>query len=474
VARSRARRRLGAWYTPPDLVETVIENVITADFVASRMSRSGSLQVVDPACGDGRFLAAAERRIVELDGTCELTGVDIDPEAVAATSADLPNARLHCDDALGHDWGDQRFDLVIGNPPFLSQMSALTTRGGASDRGGGPYADAAAEFLALSGELVDSDGGRVALVLPQTLLATRDAEAVRRSIDERAEMIWSWWTGERVFEAQVHTCAIALEFGSVSAGEHGSWAHVVTSRSGIPELPQELAAASVGTLGGRALLNANFRDEYYGMIPAVGDHSEGPRLITSGLIDPGRSLWGDRAVKFAKAHFERPRLDLSKLDSKMHRWADKRLVPKVLVANQTRVIEAVCDPTGEWLPAVPVVGIYPHRMKGGLGAEVDLAWEIAAVLTSPIASAWVWHRSGGTGMSANSIRLGPVVLADLPWPSGDLGPAVAALQRGDVRECGLALLDAHGAADVDVREELFSWWVASLERIESRQPPSVV
>jgi hypothetical protein len=157
----------------------------------------------------------------------------------------------------------------------------------------------------------------------------------------------------------------------------------------------------------------------------------------------------------------------------MRRWADKRLVPKVLVANQTRVIEAVCDPGGEWLPAVPVMGIYPRGVEQGLGTEIDAAWEIAAVLTSPIASAWVWHRSGGTGMSASSVRLGPVVLADLPWPSGDIDHAVAALKRGDVRECGIALLDAHGLADADARAELLSWWVASLERIESRQPPPV-
>jgi SAM-dependent methyltransferase len=473
VARSRARQRLGAWYTPPDLVETVVEHVITEDFVRRRMSTSGALQILDPACGDGRFLAAAERRVVEFGGACELTGVDVDPGAVAATWSAVPSARVHCDDALSRAWGDQRFDLVIGNPPFLSQMSTLTTRGGASERGGGPYADAAAEFLALAGELVRADGGRVALVLPQALLASRDAEAVRRSIDERAEMIWSWWTGERVFEAQVHTCAIALEFGRSSPDEHGSWAHVVTTRSGIPRLPHGYLAASDGTLGDRATLNANFRDEYYGMIPAVGDHSAGPQLITSGLIDPGRSLWGDRPVMFAKQPFERPRLDLSKLDAKMRRWADKRLVPKVLVANQTRVIEAVCDPGGEWLPAVPVMGIYPRGVEQGLGTEIDVAWEIAAVLTSPIASAWVWHRSGGTGMSASSVRLGPVVLADLPWPSGDIDHAVAALKRGDVRECGIALLDAHGLADADARAELLSWWVASLERIESRQPPPV-
>lgn len=485
MGRSTARRRLGAWYTPDELVSEVVENTITPEFVANRMRESGTLRVLDPACGDGRFLVASERRIAELGGTSELTGVDIDIEAIAAASIALPRALVEHDDALSCKWGDRDFDLVIGNPPFLSQMSTLTTRGGASIRGGGPYADAAAEFLALSGELVDADGGRVALVLPQTLLSTRDAEAIRRSFDERAKMIWSWWTGERVFDAQVHTCAVAFEFGSAgskqpggrtidgrqlsSCGTPGSWAFVVTSRSGVPELPGSVEAASAGTLGDRALLNANFRDEYYGMVPAVGDHSSGPRLITSGLIDPGRSLWGERPVKFAKQRFDHPRIDLTKLDQKMGRWATKRLVPKVLVANQTRVIEAVCDPLGEWLPAVPVVAIYPYQGNTALSAMAT-AWEIAAVLTSPVSSAWVWHRSAGTGMSASSVRLGPVVLADLPWPSGDLELAVAALRVGDVRGCGMATLDAFGITDTDTRSKLFNWWVASLERIEARQP----
>jgi SAM-dependent methyltransferase len=468
VARSRARQRLGAWYTPPELVSTVVDHVITAEFVERRTCNSGEIQVLDPACGDGRFLAAAERRIIELGGRCELTGVDIDPRAVAATLSAIPRTRVHNEDALVRPWAKRRFDVVIGNPPFLSQMSAVTSRGGASARGGGPYADAAAEFLALSGELVDADGGRVALVLPQTLLATRDAAEVRRSFDERAEMFWSWWTGDRVFEAQVHTCALAFEFGRPSAGQHGSWAHVVTSRSGVPELPTALEETSLGALGDRASLNANFRDEYYGMIPAVGDHLSGPRLITSGLIDPGRSLWGDRPVKFAKQRFDRPRVDLTKLDSKMSRWAEKRLVPKVLVANQTRVIEAVCDPDGQWLPAVPVIAVYPHGQKTEEVAEA--AWKVAAVLTSPIASAWLWHRSGGSGMSASSVRVGPVVLADLPWPSGNLESAVAALQKGDIRGCARVILDAYDSAEDDVSAELYAWWVASLERIEARQP----
>lgn len=474
VGGTSERQRLGAWYTPQDLVDTVVANVVTAEFVALRMAVGAAMKVLDPACGDGRFLAAAGRRIRELGGTCELVGVDIDPAAVYATASLLPEATTHCEDALERTWGSPSFDVVLGNPPFLSQLAAATTRSGSSSRGGGPYADAAAEFLVLASEVVDSNGGRVALVLPQSLLSSRDAGDARQRIDDRARMFWSWWTGERVFDAQVHTCALAFEFSAPTedqsprqksqptAARSPTWSHVVASRIGVPSLPDAVTELADGTLGDRAWLNANFRDEYYGMAPAVGDHFDGPRLITSGLIDPGRSLWGERPVTFAKQQFAAPRIDTAKLEGKMVRWAARRLAPKVLVANQTTVIEAVCDPGGDWLPAVPVVGIYPES------ADADTAWQIAALLTSPVASAWAWKQSGGTGLSANSIRLGPVLLAALPWPPAGLNRAVEALQRGDIRRCGLAVIDSYEIAGV--RDELFSWWAASLDRIEARQP----
>ena len=76
-----------------------------------------------------------------------------------------------------------RFDVVVGNPPYLSQLAAATTRGGASRHGGGPYADAAVEFLALAVRLARPDGGRIGLVLPQSILASRDAAPVRAEVD---------------------------------------------------------------------------------------------------------------------------------------------------------------------------------------------------------------------------------------------------------------------------------------------------
>ncbi len=465
------RKRRGAWYTPEFLVADVVAAALRGWQPATS---SFPIRVVDPACGDGRFLVRVASDLAErgwFDNAVELVGVDSDPSAVRAARRALDGvaarSEVICADALDMDWSElARFDIVVGNPPFLSQLAASTARGGASARGGGPYADAAVEFLALAAEIVRPRGGRVGLVLPQSVLSARDAGDIRDSFDAHAQLRWSWWTGERVFDAQVLTCALVFEFGQPAAVP-GQWGRVVTDRSGVPDVPSGLAVN--GSLGDRCRLNANFRDEYYGLVPAVGDHRVGPKFVTSGLIDPGRCWWGRRPVTFAKSRYVAPRVDLAALDERMTRWAADRLVPKVLIANQTRIIEAVADPDGTMLPGVPVVAAYPATGTSGLSDTTasGVAWEIAAVLTSPVASAWAWHRVAGTGLSAASIRLGPVVLGELPWPTGDLNAAVAALRRGDVRTCAVAVDHAFG---VESGAALRDWWLEGLVRVEQRQP----
>jgi SAM-dependent methyltransferase len=447
-----ARKHRGAFATPPELVELLVAGTLPPLRPGQRVT------VLDPACGDGRFLTAAATRIATGGAVPLVTGVDIDADAVRAARQAVAagpgagDARLWRADALDHDWGDARFDVVLGNPPFLSQLAASTTRGGSSRHGGGPYADAAAEFLALATRLARPDGGRVGLVLPQSILASRDAAGVRSEVDRRAELIWSWWSPRRVFDAQVFVCALAFELGvaPVNGHRHRPWSRVVADAVGVPALPP---LATAGSLGARGRLSANFRDQYYGLVPAVDDHPTGPPLVTSGLVDPGRCRWGERAVTFARRRLARPRVDRSRLSPTMRRWADRFAVPKVLVANQTRIIEAVADPAGTWLPGVPLITV---RVPDP--ADV---WSIAAVLTSAPASAWAWHRAAGTGMSAGSLRLGPRWLAELPWPAGPVGPAVEALRDGDVVACGSEVARAYGI-EVSEAKGLERWWRALL------------
>lgn len=461
------RKSLGAWYTPIDLLDIVTTNVLRdfADLAAGTgaagWTRSRPVRVLDPACGDGRFLDALRVRL-HLDGfTVRAVGCDVDGEAVGRIRH--PAVRTIHADALEHDWGDERFDIVVGNPPFLSQMSATTTRRGASKHGGGPYANAAAEFLSLAIRLADPDGSVVGLVLPQSILASRDAGPVRDLVDRLATHTWSWWQADqrRMFDAAVNVCA--LGFRRPATTEPGAapypWTMVVTEALGVPRIDASMIE-STGVLADRAELNANFRDEYYALVPAVGDDVDGPVFVTTGLIDPGRSLWGEKPVKFAKRSFQRPRVDLSKLEGRFADWARRKLVPKVLVANQTSLVEAVADVEGAWLPGVPITTVTP---RDGRSDPVRSVREIEAVLTSPVASAWCWHVGGGTGLSSTAVRLTPAILGRVPWPAGDLDPAIAALATGDVEECGAAVDAAFGLTGEDA-ERLLSWWRAGLPR----------
>lgn len=459
-ARKPARKSLGAWYTPVDLVDLVTTNVLR-DFAELDASldrpRSQPVRVLDPACGDGRFLDAVRVRL-HLEGyAVRATGCDVDPDALGRITH--PNVRTLQADALAYDWGDERFDIVIGNPPFLSQMSSATTRGGSSGHGGGPYANAAAEFLALAIDLADPEGSVVGLVLPQSILASRDAGPVRDRVDESADHTWSWWRADQrgLFDAAVNVCALGFRRPASRTGDAFQWTKVVTNALGIPPIDPSMIAAD-GTLADRAELNANFRDEYYALVPAVGDDVDGPPFVTSGLIDPGRCWWGERPVKFAKRSFRRPRVDLSKLEGRFPAWAARKLVPKVLVANQTSLVEAVADVDGDWLPGVPITTVVP---RAGDPDPIGTVRRIEALLTSPVASAWCWHIGGGTGMSSTAVRVTPATLGAVPWPAGDLDRAVDALAAGDVERCGAEVLDAFGL-DGEPAAQLLSWWRAAL------------
>jgi hypothetical protein len=83
------------------------------------------------------------------------------------------------------------------------------------------------------------------------------------------------------------------------------------------------------------------------------------------------------------------------------------------------------------------------------------------VLTSPIAAALAWTLAAGTGLSTTTIRVGPAMLARLPWPAGDLTGATQALAEGDVEACGRAVTDAF-AIDRKATESLIVWWRSQL------------
>jgi hypothetical protein len=140
----------------------------------------------------------------------------------------------------------------------------------------------------------------------------------------------------------------------------------------------------------------------------------------------------------------------------MRAWAVRRLVPKVLVAAQTRVVKACADVTGELLPSVPVVSVVPHDARD--------VWFLTAVLCSPPIAAWAASRTFGSGLQPDVIKLSASQVATVPLPEHDCANAIELLQVGELEAFGSAMCAAFGVE----ADSLLEWW---LPRTKSRLRP---
>jgi hypothetical protein len=501
------RRGGGVFHTPP----TLASHVVGWGLPRSLGPRT---RVCDPAVGGGAFLLAAGDALVAGGADAaevvrhDLVGVDLDPVAVAVTEVALclwcggaAVPAVETADALLREagaWGDP-FDLVATNPPFLGQLTRRTARSRSvatalRDRYGaaaGGYVDTASVFLLLGCDLV-APGGGVAMVLPRSFLAAGHATGVRRAVLAGATLERLWLPDDGAFDASVSVCVPVLrrdgdrrvrlaratgtppvelaptELDVDALAAAPSWAHLVAGPGAPPPVDAEVA----GVLGDGCRVAADFRDEYYGLAPFVLDDVDGergdeafPPLVTSGLIDPARCLWGQRPVRYLRRRWDAPRVDLHRLraESGLGRWATERLVPKVVVATQTRVLEAAVDPHGRWLPSTPVISVVPPPGR---------LWHAAAVLLSPVASAWAVLTYGGAARSAGAVKLSAGQVRAIPLPVDEAAWSVAAghvrraseavdagERRRSLHEAAAASTAAYG---IEAGDELVAWWAARL------------
>lgn len=195
------RRALGAFYTPGDLALAIVEK---ASGLLGRPART----VLDPACGDGAFLAAAAALgacgAAEAGTAPALAGVDIDPEAVAAARKRLPGAEIVLGDALDPaTLGARSFDLVVGNPPFGLRRDDARVWGLDVNR-----TDSYAAFLAM-GLARLAPGGVLAFITADTWLSIRSHRALRELLLPYLHEVEPLPGG--AFDATVNTCLVVLK-----------------------------------------------------------------------------------------------------------------------------------------------------------------------------------------------------------------------------------------------------------------------
>ena len=134
--RAREIKSNGIHYTPPELAD-----FLAAVTVRSLKRRSGSIEVLDPACGDGALLHAFACALPRgLRSRCALIGYETDPDAAKRAGDSLRDAgvaslaRVEVRDFLAgsptrrgqlglfdapSEAAPRTFDAVIANPPYV-------------------------------------------------------------------------------------------------------------------------------------------------------------------------------------------------------------------------------------------------------------------------------------------------------------------------------------------------------------------
>lgn len=427
-----ARRASGVYYTPPEIVELVLDLVL---------SGSG-LRVLDMACGAGEFLVQALCRMQKSAGNGAareaICGWDIDPQAIATAydrlshiDREFPREALQVEDALQPDCGaPASFDVIVGNPPYLSirqiaksyseeqvarlRARFLTARGNF---------DIYVLFIERALQLL-RPGGRCGLVVPNKWATLEYARPCREMLLSEAsiEHVVDLSDCKAFATANVYPHILVFQ-KRAAVPEHGIriWnsdselSHTIKQNSISATaiqlqntLPIESRVATVplgtiarlacGTTGyaacriARRLVEAD--EEPVSAVKAAD-------FVTTSNIDRYAIRLGD--VRFLKRYYARPRLplDAPELTERTRRLFTE---PKIIIAGMSRRLEAAWDECGRAL-GVQVFAAYDCEVS---------PFFLLALLNSKLLSYLFATRFAGKQLSGGYLSINKGQLTTLP------------------------------------------------------------
>lgn len=215
---TEARKARGAFFTPEEL----------AAFLATWAVRTPKDRILEPSCGEASLLAAAGRRLRALGGRTKLIGLDVHAPSLDA-ARDLLRGEGLTADLRRADFFDEtpvrRFDVVIGNPPYIRYQSFSGKERTKAQRAAlaqgvrlSGLANAWAAFVLHAAAFLRPTG-RLALVLPAVLLSVNYAAPVRRFLLETFASVKLVMFEQRVFPDVQEEVVLLLAEGKGSTSQ---------------------------------------------------------------------------------------------------------------------------------------------------------------------------------------------------------------------------------------------------------------
>lgn len=204
----------GVVYTPDSLSEYVA-NLLVGEFNKDAIvdtARKDGLTVLDPACGEGALLSAAQKAIESQSSVpaFKLIGIDVEADVIKNNRCCFDRSKyiFFSQDALlpsdtkppAKYWRSKgiRPSLIIANPPWSSEK--LYSKKRLSDAGYkfdvGQY-DSYVLFIELCLKLLNNDG-YMALIIPDSIFSSENCE-LRKYLAEKTQLRVISRLGEKLF-----------------------------------------------------------------------------------------------------------------------------------------------------------------------------------------------------------------------------------------------------------------------------------
>ncbi|WP_213611375.1 N-6 DNA methylase [Pseudoalteromonas sp.] len=213
------KKVLGAVYTPSSFAKYIADKTKNYyEKINGPFTKNTS--VLDPACGDGELLKEIYK---STNGTSQLFGIDLDAEAVKASSShfgkNIVNDNFLVPNGLSFLEGWKKlvsnknfpssFDIIIANPPWgactqsykeklkLNQFELMTRQADTSDL-----------FIEASLSIV-KENGIIAFIIPDSIFAL-ERDNLRKMLLSKCNILFLGRFGEKLFKGVNRACAVII------------------------------------------------------------------------------------------------------------------------------------------------------------------------------------------------------------------------------------------------------------------------
>ncbi|WP_412776924.1 Eco57I restriction-modification methylase domain-containing protein [Thalassospira lucentensis] len=275
-------RLRGVVYTPADVAYELVRYSL-AEINAK------DVRVLEPSCGEGAFLSELHKF---RDCNLDITAVDVDRGVVEKGITSFPRVSFQNQDFFDYSvHQEERFDLVIGNPPYLRrqflpksvriQLQRVSTW---ADYPLSSIKNVWVAFIVASERLL-TQSGMLSMVVPYELLSVNYGGALREWLGEKFARVDIFVPDDKAFK-EIEQDAVVLVAQKKCVENHGFFIQRVQSLGSLVKVTDlQLKKPNIDGVGNKSfLLNGDqveLIEKLRGSLKCVGDFcTSSPGTVT--------------------------------------------------------------------------------------------------------------------------------------------------------------------------------------------------